>query len=88
MSAVETKGAVERPTSASSREYVVLEADADVFNELARVTATSAEQACRRAAEGLDKEQLEHGVKLAAIPARHWRPRMYRNRTETRLVAS
>jgi len=37
------------------------------------VEATNAEQARRKAAEGMDDADVERGVTLIAVPARNWR---------------
>ena len=62
--------------------YVVLEetvgttvggADAVWHMVLDTVEATNAEQARRKAAEGMDDADVERGVTLIAVPARNWR---------------
>jgi hypothetical protein len=56
------------------RVYVILRIDGDRYEQLPTVTASSAEQAVKRAAAAIDDKALEAGVKLVAIPARNWTP--------------
>ena len=73
------------------RDYVILRRDAgtDLFEMLPTpVSATSAVQAARRAADMLNADMLEAGVELVAVPTRSFTVVTVRLERQTRLVTS
>lgn len=75
------------PAAATGTDYVILkvvhgDAQHDLYGEVGRRMAASAEQAIRQFVEGRpDNEGL-----YVAVPARSWKPVKVATKTETRLV--